>query len=155
MLRGFDDERRLTEVQQPLTSPPPLKEVAQPFRHRQHPLPHWQARKHMIDQMRRRLDHAPCVTGRAHAAALAGVGDEKFVLAGVTPGTDKAVGEDAALEIATEAALDIRWRRLASGPAGQFQPGGEVRLDGAIPQRLLGTAALINRLYVSLLWRSY
>jgi hypothetical protein len=33
MLQGFDDERRLAEVQRPLTPPPPLKEIAQPFEH--------------------------------------------------------------------------------------------------------------------------
>jgi len=66
------------------------------------------------------------------------------VLADVTPGVGKAVGEDAAFEIAAEATLDIRRRRLAERTAGEFQPGGEVRLDGAIPQRLLGTAALIT-----------
>lgn len=36
MLRGFDGERRLTEVQRPLTSPPALNEVAQPFGRGEH-----------------------------------------------------------------------------------------------------------------------
>jgi hypothetical protein len=52
MLRGFDDERRIYEVQQPLTPPHPLKEVAQSLGHRQYPLAHGQAREDMIDQTR-------------------------------------------------------------------------------------------------------
>ena len=66
------------------------------------------------------------------------------MLAGITSGAGKAVGEDAAFEIAAEAALDVGRRRLTARPAGEFQPGGEMRLDGAIPQGLLGTAALIT-----------
>ena len=62
----------------------------------------------MIGQVRGCLDHAPRIAGRAHAPPLAGPGDDKFVLTLVTPGAGKTVGEDAALEIATEAALDIR-----------------------------------------------
>ncbi len=63
-----------------------LLEVAQALGYRQHHLPHRQRRKHVIDQMRCRLDHAPRVTGGAHAAPRTGIGDEKFVLAGITPG---------------------------------------------------------------------
>ena len=48
------------------------QEVAQPLRHRQHPLPHWQAWEDVIGQMRRRLHHAPRIARRAYATSLAG-----------------------------------------------------------------------------------
>ena len=66
--------------------------------------------------------HASCVTRGANAPALTGIGDEEFVLTRVTPGAGKAVGEDAAVEIAAEAALDIRRRRLTTGSAGELRP---------------------------------
>jgi hypothetical protein len=79
----------------------------------------------------------------AHATTLAGVGDQEIVLALITVSAGKAVGEDGAFEIAAKAALDIRRWRLTGWPGGEFQPGFEVGLDDAIPQRALGTAALV------------
>jgi hypothetical protein len=51
MLRDIDSQSRLTDVQRPLNLPPTLKEVAQPFGHRQNPLPHRQRRENVIDQV--------------------------------------------------------------------------------------------------------
>lgn len=75
-----DGERPLTEVRRPLTAPPALKELAQPFGHGKHPLPQSQKRKDMIDQVRGRFGHAPGVAGGAHATTLAGVRDQEIVL---------------------------------------------------------------------------
>ena len=47
-----------------------LKEVAQPFGHRQHPFPHRQRRENVIDQVRRCFGHAPRVARGAHAATF-------------------------------------------------------------------------------------
>ncbi len=51
-----------------------------------------------------------------------------------TAGPRETVGEDAAVEIAAELALDVDRHRIAiDGPvAGEREPGREVGLDGAI-----------------------
>lgn len=86
-----------------------IEVVAQPFREREHPLPHRQGGKDVIDQMGGGFDHAPSGARRADASALAGVGDDEIVAAVGAAGTGKAVGEDAAVEVAAEFAFDERW----------------------------------------------
>ena len=95
----------------------------------------------MIDQMRGGFGHAPVVARGAHATALAGVGDQEIVLALVAVDAGKAMRENAAFEIAAEGALDMRRRCFTVLTASELQPGFEVGLDDAIPQRLPGTAA--------------
>ena len=97
----------------------------------------------MIDQMRGSFGHAPRIARGTHATTFAGVGDQKIVLALVAVGAGEAVGEDAAFEIAAEGSLDMGRRCFTVLAAGEFQPGFEVGLDDAIPQRPLGTAALV------------
>ncbi len=80
-------------------SPVTLHEVAQPLRHRQHPLAHRQAGKNMIAEVCRRLHHAPGVARGADAAALAGIGHKVVVPAVIAPGPGKAMSEDAAFEV--------------------------------------------------------
>jgi hypothetical protein len=63
------------------------------------------------------------------------------VLALVAVGSGEAVGENAAFEIAVKCPLVMGRRCFTVLFAGEFQPGFEVGLDDAIPQRLLGTAA--------------
>jgi len=98
--------------------------------------------------MRRSFDHALRVTGISVAArtayftapscyAVVSSGDQEIVPALVAAGAGKAVGEDAAFEIASEGPLDIRWWRLTGRLGGEFQPGFEASLDNAISQRLL------------------
>jgi two-component system cell cycle sensor histidine kinase/response regulator CckA len=53
--------------------------------------------------------------------------------------------EDAAFEIAAEGSLDMGRRCFTVLASGEFQPSFEVGLDDAIPQRPLGTAALVAR----------
>ena len=120
-----------------------LKEVAQPFGHGQHPLPHRQRRKNVIDQVRGCFGHAPRIARGAYATTLAGVGDQEIELTLVAAGAGEAVVEDATLEIAAEGALDMGRRCFTVLPAGEFQPGFEVGLDDSIPERPLGTAALV------------
>ena len=96
-----------------------LQVIAQALRHREHPLAHRQARQDVVGEMRSGLDHAPGVAGRAHAPALAGVGDEKVVAAFAAAGAGKTVGEDAAFEVAAKFALDIE---AGGAPPGWTPP---------------------------------
>ena len=110
-----------------------LKEVAQPFGHGEHPLPHRQRRENVIDQVRGSFGHAPGVAGGAHATALAGVCDQEIVLALVAVGSGKAVSKDAAFESAAKCPFDMGRRRFSVLAAGLLQPGFEMGLDDAIP----------------------
>ncbi len=65
------------------------------------------------------------------------------MLALVAVGAGEAVSKDAAFEIAAEGSLDMGRRCFTVLAAGEFQPGFEVGLDDAIPQRPLRTAALV------------
>ena len=117
-----------------------VQEVAQPLRHRQHPLPHWQAWEDVIRQMRRGLHHAPGIARRAHATSLAGERDQEVVAAVAAPRTREAVGEDAALQVAAELTLDISRNRTVVGVAvaALGEPGLEALLDAAIEHVWLG-----------------
>ncbi len=120
-----------------------LQEVTQPLGHGQDPLAHRQRWENVIDQVRRCFGHAPRVARGAHTATLAGVCDQEIVLALVAVGVGEAVSKDAAFVIAAEGSLDMGRRCFTVLAAGEFQPGFEVGLDDAIPQRPLGTAALV------------
>ena len=83
------------------------------------------------------------VLQEGYAAPFAGADDQEIVLALVTVGAGKAMGQGASVEVAAEGGLDIRGWQRTGWPGGAFQPGFEVGLDDAIPQRPLGTAALV------------
>lgn len=95
----------------------------------------------MIDQVRRRFYHAPGVAREAHATIFAGIRNQKIVLALVAAGASKTMREDAAFEVAAKSPFDMGRRCFTALSAGELQPGFEVRLDNAIPQRRLGTSA--------------
>ena len=61
----------------------------------------------------------------------------------VAMGAGKTVRENSAFEIAAKGTFHMGRRRFIEFPGREFQPGFEVRLHGAIPQRLFGTAALL------------
>ena len=83
--------------------PVTLHEVAQPLRHRQHPLAHplahRQAREYVVRQVRRRLHHATGVARGADTMALAGIGHKIVVPTVVTAGAREAVRKDAAFQV--------------------------------------------------------
>ena len=68
-------------------------------------------REYVIDEMRRRLDHASSTAARAEAAALAGEGDQVLVAAAVALHTNEAVFQATARQIVLELALDEPGRR--------------------------------------------
>jgi hypothetical protein len=91
------------------------------------------------------FDHSPGVASGTDTTALARPGNEKIVTALGTPGAGKAMRENAAFEIAAELAFDMGWAGSAlAAVAGEFEPGGEVRLHGAIEHGTLGPATAID-----------
>ena len=129
-----------------------VQQDGQPNLANPNPLAHRHVRSDVIEQVRRRLYHAPGPARRAEAASFAAVG-HKLVVAGVAAmQAQKAVGQDAAFEEGVElvphklgqagAGLPIRsarrrWRRAAA-PAGTawFVRGGGARSElGRRPAR--------------------
>ena len=121
-----------------------VQEVAQALGHRQDPLPHRQAWQDVIGEMGRRRHHAPGVARWADASALARERDQEVVPALPAAGAGEAVGQDAALQVAAELALDVGGYRFITR-AGQREPGREVGLHGAVQQRALGPAPPVRR----------
>ena len=74
---------------------------------------------------------------------LARESNQEVVPARSAKGAGKAMGEDATFEVAAKRVFDISRRCGVIRPGRERQPGLEVGLDGAIPQRVFGTAALI------------
>ena len=91
------------------------------------------------------FNHPPGITSGTDAAAFARPGDEKIVTALGASGAGKTIGENAAVEIATELAFD-RGRTGGALPTvtGQFEPSGEGRLHGAIEHGTFGPATAID-----------
>ncbi len=78
------------------------------------------------------FDHSPSITSGTDIATFAPRGDEKIVTALGASGAGKTIGENRACEIAAELMLDMDWAGSAlSAVAGDFAPGGAVRLHGA------------------------
>ncbi len=63
----------------------------------------WQ---HVVGEVCGDLAHAASVAGGADAPAFARERDQPFVVAVLTPGPREAMGQNAALEVAPEVALD-------------------------------------------------
>jgi hypothetical protein len=122
-----------------------MEEVAQPLGHRQHPLPHGEAWQDVIRKMRRGFHHAPAVARWADASALARERDQEVVPALPAPRPGKAMGQDAALQIATELPVHMRRHRpvviVALATVGER--GLRVSLDAAIEHALARAARLV------------
>lgn len=99
-------------------------------------------------EMRRRLDHAPCIARRAHPVSLAGEGDEEVVPAVNATSRRELMGKDAALQVAAKLALDMArdWVAVLAPVASEWEPGREVGLHGAIEQRAIGPSQLVDEL---------
>jgi hypothetical protein len=118
--------------------------IAQSLGHREHPLAHRQARDDVVSEMGGGLDHAPGRAGGADTTTLAGVCDEEVMSAVGAARTGKAVGEDAAVEIAAKFPLGYRRSDSPGAVILKRQPRRQVRLHGAIEQRALGLATAVD-----------
>jgi hypothetical protein len=91
------------------------------------------------------FDHSPGVASGTDTTALARPGNEKIVTALGASSAGKAMRENPAFEIAAELAFDMGWAGSAlAAIAGEFEPGGEVRLHGAIEHGTFGPATAID-----------
>ncbi len=103
-------------------------------------------REHVLDEVRGGLGHAPGGAGRAQAAALAGEGDLEVVATSVAVRAGEATGEDPALEVATQLALDVTGDRYTVGVgfAPRCQPGLEMLLHHSVEHCALGAATAVD-----------
>jgi len=95
-------------------------------------------RQHVVGEVGGDLAHAPGVTGRADASALAREGNEPLVAASLTARSSKSVGQNAALQVAPEIPLDPLRQSAARG-VGRGRPSQErleVVLDDLVQGRL-------------------
>ena len=104
----------------------------------------------MIGKVRRRLHHAPRIARGADAPAFAGEGDEVVVTTIVTPGSGKALREDAALQIFAKGLADIGLGGVVIAlpveltGTGQLKPGLEVFGNGLVEQGALRVARVVE-----------
>jgi len=98
----------------------------------------------MVGEMRGGLHHAAGGAGGAHAATVAGVGDQEVVPARNAAGASEAVGEDAAVEVAAAFPLGGRGRARPGAIILKRQPGRKMGLHRAIEQRALGPATAVD-----------
>jgi len=96
----------------------------------------------MIDQMRGGLCHPSGITAGADAAPFTRESDEKVATARRAVRTGKAIGEDAAFQVASEVPLGIGRYRMAIPIAftRQHQVSLQVLLDDAVQDGLLRMA---------------
>jgi len=91
----------------------------------------------VIDQMGRALGHAPGAARGADAAPLAGESDEKIVAALPATRTGEAVGENTALQVATQLPFGMgRDALILPILVAQGKEGLEVALHRAVERRL-------------------
>lgn len=98
----------------------------------------------MVGQIGGGLDHASGVAGRTDITSLAGVGNQEVVPAVVPARPRKAVGQDAAFEVAAEFPPGYRRCGLPGAVILKRQPGGKMRLHGAIEQRAFEFATAVD-----------
>jgi len=90
-------------------------------------------RQNVVGEVGGDLAHAPGVAGRADASALAGERDQPLVAAVLTAGPGKAIGQNAALQVAPEVALDPL--RQGHWP---FRAGGSTTLETCAGRVVVG-----------------
>ena len=97
----------------------------------------------VIDQVGRRLGHAPGPARRAKAAPLAAEGDQLVVAAVATAQAQEAVGQDAAFEKGVELVPDELRQAGASGLHGLGEEGLGVLLHQAVQGGVFGPVAVV------------
>jgi len=83
-----------------------VEEEPRPLGKRHDPLAYRHLREHVFDQVGGGPGHPSCGARRAQAATLAGEGDQEVVAAGAAAGAGEAAGQDPALEVTAQLALD-------------------------------------------------
>ncbi len=95
---------------------------------REHPLAHGRVGQHVVNEVRGGVGHAPAAAGGAEAAAFAGKRYEFVAQAARAVHAREAVGEQAALEVAAQLALDETRQAVAGiGSTGALEEGLDVR----------------------------
>jgi hypothetical protein len=98
----------------------------------------------MIDQVGGDFRHAPGVARGADATPLAGEGHQEIVATLGTAGAGEAVGQDAALQVASKFALHVAGYRVTIAVASQREVGLQVLLDEAVEDGLLGATTGVD-----------
>ena len=103
---------------------------------------------HLLDEMGGLLSHAPARTRGAKAAFLTAKRQQHLVGTGVTPQADKAVGQDAALQVGIKSLDDIIGQTFGGGIDLE---GGQKRFqmlgDDLVEDRATGVSRLIDGRY--------
>ena len=137
-LDGADDDRKTAAE----CVGPAGEEQAQGPGEAENPLTHRHIRNDVVDQMRRRLDHAPRAAGRAEAPTFAGEGDEVLMTAAVALHPHKAVFQLAAAQVVLELGQHEarQWRLVTL----QLIPQGrQMSLDDRVERCVLRLMSLI------------
>ncbi len=124
----------------------PFQVLAQELGDGQHPLSDRQGWEDVIHQMGGGLGHASGIARGADATPLAGEGHQEIVAARGAAGAAEAIGQDAALQVASQLALHVAGYRvpIALAFARQREVGLQVLLDEAIEDGLLGATTGID-----------
>ena len=97
----------------------------------------------MVDQVGRRLRHAPGIERWAKAASLATEGDQHVVPTVVAAQSQEAVGQDAAFEEGVELVFDESRQVGADSVFGLGVESRGVLPQGAVQRGLFGAVALV------------
>jgi hypothetical protein len=109
----------------------------------EHPLPDGRFGQHAVDEVGGRIGHSPTPTRRTEPPALAREGDEPIVVAGVAVDAQESMGEDAALEIGADLALDEAGDGRSSGSC-EGEEGLELVADDGVEAGLLGVVSCVR-----------
>jgi hypothetical protein len=104
---------------------------------------HRHVRDDVVDQMRRRLRHAPGAARGAEPAALATEGQQLVVAALAAAQPQEPVRQDAALEKGAELVLDETRQLGASAGLGVRDEAGRMLPHQAVQSGLLGAVACV------------
>jgi hypothetical protein len=99
--------------------------IAQSEREREHPLPDWNSGEDTIHEMGGGIGHVPAAAGGAKASALAGKGHHPIPLACVAVDSQKAVGQDTAVQVRPQFAFHES-RHQAAAEVLPFQKSFEL-----------------------------
>ncbi len=125
---------------------PVMEEGPEAFGDGQDPLTDGYVGDDVVHQVSRRPGHPLGVTGGTNASGLARESDQELVTTAGAPGPSKAVGQDAACQVAPELLLHMIRYAVAHGVGliGQGQVGLQVFPDDAVERGGLGAAPAIE-----------